>query len=184
MSSSARRQLKMSAHVTESSGRGAGHWILPGLIAGLVFAVWMMTVGIFTRNPWAPSQGLAQSVGIGTAGHHFQLVPFIAGLLGHLTGSVALGAAFIAINRALLCLRGPWAVIGGMIWGLVIYAGMVWLVLRGLLSSTSQSFLSATPEWSLIAGHLMFGAVLGTLIAYGPLREQNLAPTPGQLATS
>ena len=39
-----------------------------------------------------------------------------------------------------------------MIWGLVIYVGRVWVVLCGLLASTSQSFLTATPEWSLIAG--------------------------------
>lgn len=184
MSSSARGQLKRSAQGTESSGRVAAHWILPGLIAGMVFAVWVMAVGIFSSNLWAPPQGLAQSVGIGTAGHSFQPVPFIAGLVGHLLGSVVLGVAFIATNRTLLCLRGPWAVIGGMFWGLVIYAGMVWVVLRGLLASTSQSFLTATPEWSLIAGHLIFGAVLGTLVAYGPLRDQTLAASSGQLAIS
>ena len=71
-----------------------------------------------------------------------------------------------------------------MTWGLVIYAGMVWVVLRGLLASTSQSFLTANPEWSLIAGHLLFGTVLGALIGYGPLRDKSLATNSGRLAIS
>jgi hypothetical protein len=49
---------------------------------------------------------------------------------------------------------------------------MYWLVLRNLLSGTSGSFLSSNPEWSWIVGHLMFGALLGLLFAYGPLRRQ------------
>jgi hypothetical protein len=33
-----------------------------------------------------------------------------------------------------------------------------------------QSFLSSNPEWAWIASHLMFGIVLGGLLAYGPGR--------------
>jgi hypothetical protein len=50
-------------------------------------------------------------------------------------------------------------------------------LLRGVLSSTSASFLSANPEWSWIAAHLMFGVVLGALAAYGPLRTLYAQPT-------
>jgi hypothetical protein len=71
----------------------------------------------------------------------------------------------------LLNLRGPASVIVGMIYGIVAYEIINLVVLRGLLSSTSGSFLSADPEWSRIIGHLMFGAVLGLLFAYGPLRR-------------
>ena len=49
---------------TESGGRVAASWILPGLIAGLVFAMWAMMVGRFTSNLWAAPQGIAQSVGM------------------------------------------------------------------------------------------------------------------------
>ncbi len=69
---------------TESGGRVAARWILPGLIAGLVFAMWAMVVGLFTSNLWAPPQGIAQSIGVGAPGHAFQLVPFVAGLIGHM----------------------------------------------------------------------------------------------------
>ncbi len=76
------------------------NWILPGLIAGLVFAMWAMVVGLFTSTLWAPPQGIAQSIGIGSPGHNFQPVPFVVGLVGHMMNSIVLGVVFIAIARA------------------------------------------------------------------------------------
>lgn len=140
-----------------------------GLIAGLVFAIWAMLVGLCTSTLWAPPQGIAQSIGIGTAGHNFQLVPLLVGLMGHMMNSIVLGIVFIAVARAIR-LQGIAAVVGGMVYGVIVYAGMYWVLLRGVLSSTSASFLSANPEWSWIAAHLMFGVALGALAAYGPLR--------------
>lgn len=163
-----------------SSTRTVLKWALPGLIAGLVFAMWAMVVGVFTSTPWAPPQGIAQSIGIGSPGHNFQLVPLVAGLVGHMMNSIVLGVIFIAIARAIR-LSGPAAVVGGMAYGVIVYAAMYWVLLRGILSSTSASFLSANPEWSWIAAHVMFGVVLGALAAYGPLRtfdSQTARPAP------
>ena len=142
-----------------------------GLIAGLVFAMWAMIVGLFTSNLWAPPQGIGQALGLGHQGHDFQVVPFIVGLMGHMMNSIIFGLIFLAIAVALM-LRGIAAVVVGMMYGIVVYAVMYWLVLRNLLSETSGSFLSANSEWSWILGHLMFGIVLGLLFAYGPLRRQ------------
>jgi hypothetical protein len=153
----------------ESGTRTVLNWALPGLIAGLVFAMWAMVVGLFTSTIWAPPQGIAQSIGIGSPGHNFQLIPLVVGLMGHMMNSLLLGVIFIAIARAIR-LNGPTAVVGGMVYGTLVYAAMYWVLLRGVLSSTSASFLSANPEWSWIAAHLMFGVVLGALAAYGPLR--------------
>jgi hypothetical protein len=153
----------------ESGTRAVLNWALPGLIAGLVFAMWAMVVGLFTSTLWAPPQGIAQSIGIGSTGHNLQLVPLLAGLVGHMMNSVLLGIIFIAIARAIR-LQHIAAVFGGMVYGVIVYVGMYWVLLRGALSSTSASFLSANPEWSWIAAHLMFGVVLGALAAYGPLR--------------
>jgi hypothetical protein len=83
--------------------------------------------------------------------------------------SIVLGVIFIALARAIR-LQGIAAAFGGMVYGVIVYAAMYWVLLRGVLSSTSASFLSANPEWSWVAGHLMFGVVLGALAAYGPLR--------------
>jgi hypothetical protein len=157
----------------EGGGRVAARWVLPGLIAGIAFAMWAMMVGIFTSTLWAPPQGIAQSLGIGSTGHSFQLIPFLAGMMGHMMDSVVIGVVFILIARA-VHLRGVSAVIGGMVYGVAVYAGMYWVLLRGLLAGTSSSFLSANPEWSWVAAHLMFGVVLGALVAYGPLRDPNL----------
>jgi len=160
----------------ESGIRTVLNWALPGLIAGLVFAMWAMFVGLFTSTLWAPPQGIAQSIGIGSPGHNFQLVPFVAGLIGHMMNSIVLGVIFVAIARTLR-LQSYAAVVGGMVYGVIVYGAMYWVLLRGVLSSTSASFLSANPEWSWIAAHLMFGVVLGALAAYGPLRTLYAQPT-------
>ena len=158
----------------ESGTRQMLKWVVPGLIAGLIFAMWAMVVGLFTSTLWAPPQGIAQAIGIGSGGHDFQLVPFVVGLMGHMMNSIVIGAIFIVIARA-LHLHGPAAIAGGMVYGAVVYAAMYWVLLRGLLGSTSGSFLSANPEWSWILAHLMFGVVLGGLAAYGPLRTLSAA---------
>jgi hypothetical protein len=135
--------------------------------------MWAMVVGIFTSALWGPPQGIAHAVGIGSPGHDFQLMPFLAGMMGHMVNSVVLGIVFILIARA-LHLRGVGTVIGGMVYGVAVYAVMYWVLLRGLLAATSASFLSANPEWSWVGAHLMFGVVLGVLVAYGPWRDARL----------
>jgi hypothetical protein len=142
--------------------------------------MWAMVVWIFTSTLWAAPQGIAQSIGIGSPGHNFQLVPFLVGLVGHMVNSIVLGIIFIAIAGALR-LTGTAAVIGGIIYGAIVYFVMFRWVLRGLLSSHSSSLLSANPEWSWIVAHLLFGLVLGGLAAYGPLRTlygQMTRPSP------
>jgi uncharacterized membrane protein YagU involved in acid resistance len=144
-------------------------WILPGLVAGLAFAMWAMMVGLFTSTLWAPPQGIAQSIGIGSPGHQVQTLPLFVGLMGHMMNSVILGAVFVLIARV-LSLSGGRTVLAGMVYGLVVYAAMYWVILRGLLHASSASFLSANPEWSWVLAHLMFGVLLGALLAYGPWR--------------
>ncbi len=144
-----------------------------GVIAGLPLAAWLMFIAIFTSKVWAPPQGIAQAVGIGHAGHDFQLVPFIFGLLGHLTNSFILGLIFLAIAVA-FNVRGFATVLVGAIYGVLAYTTIYWVLLRGLLSGTSGSFLSADPLWLVVIGHLGFGAVLGVLFAYGPLRRREV----------
>ena len=167
----------MSASVVTATRGDASPWLRAGragLIAGLVFAMWAMVVGIFASNLWAPPQGIAQSVGIGHQGHDFQFLPLVAGLIGHMMNSIIFGLIFFAIVAALK-LRGGILVLAGMVYGFAVYLLLYVVVLRGLLSGTSGSFLSSNPEWSWILDHLMFGVVLGGLLAYGPLSERSPA---------
>src|SRR5260370_7640825 len=83
----------------QSGTRTVLNWILPGLIAGLVFAMWAMVVGLFTSTLWAPPQGIAQSIGIGSPGHDFQLVPLVSDLMRHMFHSVVPVSIFFTIPR-------------------------------------------------------------------------------------
>jgi uncharacterized membrane protein YagU involved in acid resistance len=169
----------MATTTGQLAGTRRPAWVkggVAGLLAGLAFAMWAMIVGAFTpgSNLLAAPQGIAQSIGIGNQGHDIQAVPLLVGLMGHMMNSVIFGLVFVAIVAALK-LRGAATVAAGMVYGLVIYAVMYWVVLRGLLSGTSASFLGANPEWSWIVAHLMFGVVLGALLTYGPLARSDSA---------
>ncbi len=161
--------------VSSSAGRERNlvGWALPGLVAGMMFAVFAMVVGIFSSALWAPPQGIAQAIGIGPNGHDFHIVPFILGLVGHMMNSIVIGAIFVALVRAA---RPGAAVIamGGVVYGLAVYVLMYWVLLRNVFTLWAapgvQSFLSSNPEWAWIAGHLIFGMTLGGLVAYGPGR--------------
>jgi hypothetical protein len=91
----------------QSSTRTVLNWILPGLIAGLVFAMWAMVVGLFTSTLWAPPQGIAQSIGIGSPGHSFQAVPFVAGLMGHMMNSIVIGSSSSRSHARFACMARP-----------------------------------------------------------------------------
>ncbi len=143
--------------------------LVPGLVAGMAFAMWAMFVAIFASRLWAPPQGIAQSVGIGSQGWDFQFVPFILGMMGHMMNSIIIGLVFLAIAAALR-LRGLALVVAGMIYGVVVYLVMYYPILRGILSNNSGSFLTSNPEWSWVLGHIMYGMILGLLLATGPFR--------------
>src|SRR5260370_24965480 len=81
----------------ESGTRMVLNWALPGLIAGLVFAMWAMVVGLFTSTLLSPPQAFAQSIGLSSAGHDFPLVPLLVGLMGHMTHSLLLAVIFVSI---------------------------------------------------------------------------------------
>lgn len=141
---------------------------IAGLIAGMVLAMWAMTVGAFTQDStfWAPPQGIAQAVGIGEPGHQFQALPLIVGLMAHMMNSAILGAVFALIA---VRLSASAKVLAGMVFGLGVWVVMDRIVLRGILSDNADPFLSANPTWSWLVAHLMFGLALGGLLAFGPL---------------
>ena len=158
----------MASNVSEPVGNPLVRWMAPGLLGGMMFAMFAMIVGIFTSTFWAPPQGIAQAIGIGPNGHDFHVVPFLFGLLGHMMNSVILGAIFLVIVRATRP-SPAMTVASGMVYGLVVYAVMYWGLLRHVLNLWAaqgvNSFLTSNPEWSWLVGHLIFGMVLGILAA-------------------
>jgi len=161
----------MSTSAVSTTRFDSAPWVragAAGLVAGLVFAMWAMVVGLVSSNLWAPPQGIGQAIGIGHQGHDFQLFPFVIGLMGHMMNSIIFGVIFFAMVMALK-LRGGIVLAAGMAYGFALYLLMYFVVLRGVLSGSSASFLSADPEWSWIVAHLMYGVALGALLGYGPL---------------
>ena len=69
----------------------------------------------------------------------------------------------------------------GVVYGLVVYVLMYWVLLRHVFTLWAadgvQSFLSSNPELFWVVGHLVFGMVLGGLVAFGPRR---LVSTDGE----
>ena len=111
----------MAVSSSNGSSRNVVEWALPGLVAGMMFAMLAMVVGIFASALWAPPQGIAQAIGIGPDGHEFHIVPFILGLMGHMMNSIILGAIFVAVVRA--ARPSPIVTVtGGVVYGLVVYA--------------------------------------------------------------
>ncbi len=163
--------MKMSATAIARGETGANRMLrlVPGVAAGMAFAMWAMFIGIFASKLWAPPQGIAQSIGIGSQGWDFQFLPFILGIMGHMMNSIIIGLVFLAIAAAMR-LRGVVLVAAGMMYGVVVYLVMYYPILRGILSTNSGSFLTSNPEWSWVLAHVMYGMILGLLLAYGPFR--------------
>jgi hypothetical protein len=168
--------------VSSSGGqaRSLAEWVLPGLVAGMMFAMFAMVVGVFASALWAPPQGIAQAIGIGPNGHDFHVVPFILGLMGHMMNSIVIGAIFVALVHAARP-SATMTAMAGVAYGLAVYAVIYWVLLRHVFTLWAapgvQSFLSSNPEWAWIVGHLVFGMVLGGLLAYGPGRLATGQPT-------
>ncbi len=90
----------------------------------------------------------------------------VLGLMLHMMMSAALGAAFFLVivalrRRGLGVVRGTGGVIGaGVLGGAVVYAVMRWVLLP-----PTNSMMAFVPQWAFFAAHLMFGLVVGALLA-------------------
>src|SRR5258708_35741852 len=116
--------MSTSTFSTQAEGAASqADWVrrlAPGLVAGIVFAMWAMVVGIFTSTLWAAPQGIAQSIGSGSPGHDFQIVAVFVGLMGHMMNSVVFGVIFTAVAGGVLFLRWRGVPLGGLLfWGVV-----------------------------------------------------------------
>lgn len=129
-----------------------------GLGAGLVAAV-AMGAGITLVDPGLLSDRIAGLYGVRGS--------LAAGWLAHLTHGAIFGLVFAVVvadpSLANLGHRYPGSIVAGLVYGVllaVIGMGMImpmWLQAIGLAGAPSIPFVDA----SLLAWHLVFGAVLG-----------------------
>jgi hypothetical protein len=73
-------------------------WVLPGLIAGVVFLGVALLSGTLATATWAMPDAIAQTVGISApTDYGFAAVPVMVGIAVHLALSIGFGALFTAI---------------------------------------------------------------------------------------
>ena len=144
-------------------------WVLPGLIAGILFLVIALISGALATTVWAMPEGIAHVTGIAApANYSFALVPVLVGITIHLALSIVLGIIFTAFVQ--------WRHLHD--WLLILAAAIfvsietpiaLWVVMHPLLpASTFSFFLSAIPWWGSVLGHYVYALTLGLLLMLNP----------------
>ncbi len=144
-------------------------WIMPGLIAGLVFLAIVLLSGVYSTTLWAMPEGIARTVGVSaSAGYSFSFVPVFIGVVVHLVLSIALGALFTALALKMR-LHGWMLVVAAA----VFVSSATGFALCGFLhviasSATCSYFWAASTGWGSVIGHYAYALVLGLLLMVGP----------------
>jgi hypothetical protein len=154
-------------------------WVLPGLIAGLLFLGIALISGAIATSVWALPDGIARVAGVpAPANYSFALGPVVVGIAIHLAFSIALGAMLRAI-AIWLHLRGWQNILAGFI--LIFFETPIalWAIMHPLLpASTFYYFLGAVPLWGSILGHMLYALALGVLLALHPATPLRKALQP------
>jgi len=145
-------------------------WVLPGLIAGVVFLAIAMGSGALSTTAWAMPDAIAQVLGIAAPTEYsFAPVPVLVGVAVHLAFSIVLGIMLVAFARGLR-LHGWMLVVGAVILVTIETPIALWVVMHNLLPSTTFTYyLAAVPLWGSLLGHYMYALTLGLLLARNPL---------------
>ncbi len=145
-------------------------WVLPGLLAGVVFLVVAMVAGALATTAWAMPEAIAQVIGVvAPAGYEFAPVPLLVGIVAHLALSVGLGTLFAAFIRWRR-LHGWMVVVAAVIFVTIETPIALWGVMHTLLPATTfHFFLAAVPLWGSVLGHYMYALILGLLLMFNPL---------------
>lgn len=138
-----------------SAGDTAVAGLLHGLAAGLAMAGFLVAVGVLR------GQGPADTLAAFSVSGQPAAASALIGLLGHLAVAgvygLVWGVAWRAIGRPA---RVP-AWLAGLAYGLLLW-GVAQLLVRSLGAS-----LAVIAPWALLAGHLVYGALLGFLSRRG-----------------
>jgi hypothetical protein len=144
-----------------------------GIIAGMVMAMYAMIAsatfleqGFFTplygiASPLVGSEAMMTSM---KQGLYFALGPALLGLVVHMMWSAFYGAIF-GVVASRLQLAGTAAVVGGMVYGVVMMIVMSFIVLP-IVGAGAMPGMIGWPSFTI--EHLMFGLVLGLWLAVRP----------------
>lgn len=170
---------------TKGTGSFSGFLVLgaiAGMIAGVVMAMYAMIVsatvlgqGFFTplygiATPLVGSQALMMSMKLGV---YFTLGPALLGLIIHMMWSGFYGIVFGLIARA-VHLHGTTAVLGGLVYGVVVLLFMSFVVLP-LAGVGAMPGMIGWPSFTI--EHLLFGLALGL---WPVVRPQDFASLAGR----
>ena len=160
-------------------------WILGGIagvVAGIVLGMWEMIVeairsvalggsfwGSLSTHAgfWSAPQFIGATVvrSLQTSRNpNFDFAPFILGMMGHMMNAVILGLFFAAFAYAITRSLGG-LLVAGMMYGAVIFAIMWWVV----VPAVDPAMQEVNGFWFFV-GHLMYGGVLGLVVA--PRRQR------------
>jgi uncharacterized membrane protein YagU involved in acid resistance len=162
---------------SHGTARFIGKGIIAGLIAGVVMAMYAMLASatFLHQGFFTPLYGIASPL-IGpkammtsmTKGVYFAPGPAILGLMVHMLWSAGYGAVFGLLVRA-THLSGPAALLGGLVYGVLVLLLMSFVVLPIVGAGAMPGTIGAP---SFTAEHLLFGLVLG---AWPLLRPQDFS---------
>lgn len=134
-----------------SAGDAAAAGLLHGLVAGLAMAATFVVAGLLR------GQGPAGTLAAFSLSGQPVAANALTGLLGHLAMAgvygLAWGLAWRAIGRRVAI--PAW--LGGLVYGLLLW-GVAQMVMRSVGSSLAQ-----IAPWALLAGHGVYGLLLGVL---------------------
>jgi hypothetical protein len=153
----ATRQGQAQASLKKASaGDAAVDGLFSGLAAGLLMMAYLVLVGLFMgENPGIMLARFSASETI---------TPWM-GLLSHLAVSGIYGLIYglLALSLARLGARAPASWIAGLVYGLLLFLAAWFVILPG-----TDLPLRDIPAVHLTAAHLLYGWLLGTLMAWTP----------------
>lgn len=138
-----------------SAGDAAVGGLLHGLMAGLAMA------GVFVAAGLLRGKGPTETLAAFTLSGQPVAANALTGLLGHLAVAGVYGLVWGVAWRAVGRRTAIPAWLAGLVYGLLLW-GVAQVLVRSLGAS-----LAAIAPWALLAGHLVYGALLGFLSRRG-----------------
>ena len=138
-----------------NAGDAAVAGLLRGLAAGLAMAAFLVAAGLLR------GQGPANTLAAFTMSGQPAASNALTGLLGHLAVAGVYGLIWGLAWRLLGGRTAIPAWLGGLVYGLLL-----WGVSQLLVRSVGSSLAQIVP-WALLAGHLLYGLILGVLSRKG-----------------